>query len=233
MKSTRFNLFVVLAIIVCIANTNCSFASPFDAGDTTGSAVAVRTAIAEACEKAANDLLGSIPRDCNAIAVTRLDGDADGTATTMLEASLTSTARLMGVKMIGVPNSTVFDEAAMAAYAVRQPNGAVVSGELRHAEVDESGLTAMARLDLRLVMPATGQVGTFVAEAKAGIDPTTLALGMGRRVMAEPWFGSAATVGIILGVMVLAFSIVFRRRIRLVMKPREIQSEFTFEEHAR
>ena len=210
------------------------------ATDPPGSLEAIEAATSIAAEKAAVEVMRGIPPGLDIIAVLPFLGDSEGMTTVTFEAALTTAARSRGIRLItrgsdewsriGAP---VLDPEAdldavpsklLPRFIKDYPSGALIWGRLRYARIDESGLSATARIEVRASIPDTGEIAAFIGDGVAPIDTTTMAIGIGREWIGDPWFMPAVLCGAAAGVGIVIVLVLSRRRIARALKSRDLKN---------
>ena len=210
------------------------------ATDPPGSLEAIEAATSIAAEKAAVEVMRGMPPGLDIIAVLPFLDDSEGMTTATFEAALTTAARSRGIRLItrasdewsklGAP---VLDaDADLDAMPLKlrprfiqdYPSGAIVWGQLRYARIDESGLSATARIEVRASIPDTGEIAVFIGDGTAPIDATTMAMGIGRDWIDDPWFMPAVLCGAAAGVGIVIVLVLSRRRIARTLKSRDLKN---------
>lgn len=230
---------VLMGLLACMSH-HVVAGQNTPAENPSGSLEAIEAATSVAAEKAAVEVMRGMPPGLDIIAVLPFLDDSEGMTTATFEAALTTAARSRGIRLItrasdewsklGAP---VLDAGAdldamplklRPRFIQDYPSGALVWGQLRYARIDESGLSATARIEVRASIPDTGEIAVFIGDGTAPIDATTMAMGIGRDWIDDPWFMPAVLCGAAAGVGIAIMLILSRRKIAFALKKRALKN---------
>lgn len=230
---------VVVGLLTCMSHHAIAGQSA-PPSDPPGSIEAIEAATSLAAEKAAVEVMRGMPPGLDIIVVLPFLDDSDGMTTVTFEAALTTAARSRGIRLItqesdewsrigGPVQDPEVDLDAMPSkllsrFIEEYPSGALIWGQLRYARIDESGLSATARIEVRASIPDTGEIAAFIGDGNVPIDAATMAMGIGRQWVDDPWFMPAVLCGAAVGFGIVFVLVLSRRRIALALKSRDLKN---------
>lgn len=229
---------LTVALLV-ISAVPCGVA--FAQADRPGAQDAIDMAIDDAVAKAVDQALEALPEGIESVAIFPLVGDTtDDRATDRVEHLVVQKAAGQFKKVVTRDNDRfkelmtefkfserrfdIMPEEEVSKFGKFLGVDAIVSGKLRKAEMDDTGVRAVAEVSLRLTVVETGQVaGSGESREVVSIDPETTVVWL----MNQPWFWRvviiAAVVACVLALVVVFVWFPIRRKIALASKPREVR----------
>ncbi|MCP3861399.1 MAG: hypothetical protein GY704_17250 [Phycisphaeraceae bacterium] len=234
MKRLDAGIRTVFALLLLVGSSANAGQNPVVDGPP-GSRQAIESATRLAADDVAGKIMQGLPAGLELVAVLPLFGDAEGMTTVTFEAALTAASGRRSIRRIDLGSTSgggadpvdVDDDEAIASrvleYVASDGPGVIAWGRVRYARIDESGLAAQARIEVTTSDPTTGESAVFIGDGSVPIDPATLAMGLGRDWVDDPWFVPTVISGTVVGcglAVVLLFS---RRRLALALKSRNLK----------
>ncbi len=173
------------------------------------------------------------------IALVPLVSDDDGEFNAIFEEAMTEACQLRGFRLVTRADPTwdrLTEEWSFAEgksdvmpvipnFENVYPAGAIGWGRVRFAGINDSQLNAEASIEVRVGIPDSGVVGTFIGEGTAPIQAQTAVTAVIVKLTRTPWFLPVAGLGIILGLIGVGMIAVVRKQARLAAKPLQARSE--------
>jgi hypothetical protein len=230
---SRFRLLGCLLPIWAVSSAIAGQDVP--AGDPPGSRQAIEAATSVAAAEVAGKVMRALPANAEIITVLPLFGDLDGMATATFEAALTEAAEARTVRQAGegsdgwTSGRASADADEVMAGRVREiaasdSNGTIVWGRIRYARIDDTGFIAQTRIEVTTSDLVNGDVAVFIGDGSAPVEVATIALGLGRNWIDDPWFVPTVVSGAAAGLGLAIVIILSRRRIALGLKSRDLKN---------